>query len=98
MATSEQHLMRKLAAKYVWWKSVDEALSQPERVMAQTMNIGEFDDMQALCEHLGDTRLREVLQCAEIGQFNERSRAYWHYRLRLAEPGELPALPTRRLG
>lgn len=98
MTTSERELLQKLATRYVWWKFADEALSMPDRVIAQTMNIGDFDDVQALCEEVGDERLSQVLQHAEIGQFNERSWAYWHYRLGLAEPGALPALPTRRLG
>lgn len=33
------------AKKYVWWKSEEEAAEQPERVIAQVMNIGDFDDI-----------------------------------------------------
>ncbi|WP_217316314.1 hypothetical protein [Rhodanobacter sp. B04] len=91
-------LLHRLAAKYVWWKGADEAAVMPERVIAQTMNMGDYDDVLALSEQLGDDRLRRVLQHAEIGQFNERSWAYWHYRLGMAKPGVLPPLPKRRLG
>jgi len=66
--------------------------------MAQVMNIGDFDDMQMLAEIVGEERLREVLVHSEIGQFHERSWAYWHYRLGLATPNRLPAMPTRKLG
>ncbi len=34
---------------------------------------------------------------AEAGEFNERSWAYWHYRLGVSEPGQVPALPERRV-
>jgi hypothetical protein len=91
-------LLRRLAARYVWWKRPDEAALMPGRVIAQTMNMGDYDDLLALSEQLGDDRLRGVLQQAEIGQFNQRSWAYWHYRLGLAKPGRLPPLPKRRLG
>jgi hypothetical protein len=91
-------LLYRLAVKYVWWKAPDEAALMPERVIAQTMNMGDYDDLLALSEQLGDDRLRQVLRHAEIGQFNERSWAYWHYRLGMAKPGALPPPPKRRLG
>ena len=70
----------------------------PERVVAQTMNIGAYDDVQALADAVGDDYLRGVLQRAEIGQFNERSWAYWHYRLGLSRPGSVPPMPKRQFG
>jgi len=91
-------LLRRLATKYIWWKQPDEAASQPERVIAQTMNLGDYDDLQILSEQVGDDYLRQVVQHAEIGQFNERSWTYWHYRLGLAEPDMVPAMPRRKLG
>ena len=73
------------------------ALEIPERIIAQVMNIGSFEDVQQLAEMAGEERLRKVLTQAEIGQFNARSWSYWHYRLDLAEPGEVPPMPTRKL-
>ncbi len=87
--------LRQLAAKYVWWKTPDEALVMPNRVIAQVMNIGDYADMFALAEQVGDDVLRDVITHAEAGQFSERSWAYWHYRLDLAEPGAVPPVPTR---
>ena len=71
----------------------------PERVVAQTMNIGSFEDVETLAMEVGDAYLRGVLTHAEIGQFNGRSWSYWHYRLGLASPGEdVPPMPARQLG
>lgn len=90
-------LLKQLASKYIWWKSPDDAIKMPGRVIAQVMNIGDYDDVQLLAKEVGDASLREVLIHAEIGQFNERSWAYWHYRLGLAEiPEEIPAMPKRK--
>ena len=50
-----------------------------------------------MAEELGDDFLRQVLVSAEIGQFNPRSWHYWHYRLGMAELGEVPTLPSRKL-
>jgi hypothetical protein len=84
------------AVKYVWWKTPDEAADMPERVIAQVMNIGDYADVQALADACGDGVLRDVLRHAEAGQFNERSWAYWHYRLGLASVERVPPLPVRR--
>jgi hypothetical protein len=93
----ERGLLARLAAKYIWWKTPDEALRIPERVIAQVMNIGDYDDVQEMVQALGDETLSDVLRSAEAGMFNERSWTYWHYRLGLAAPGQVPPLPSRRL-
>ncbi len=85
-----------LASKYAWWKTPEDAVLMPERVIAQVMNIGDYADVQTLVSAVGDEVLREVLTHAEAGQFNERSWAYWHYRLGLASVGHVPALPVQR--
>jgi hypothetical protein len=41
-------LLKHLPSKYVWWISPDETISSPERVIAQVMNIGDFDDVSEL--------------------------------------------------
>jgi hypothetical protein len=88
--------LKSLASKYIWWKTPEEAVVRPERVIAQVMNIGDYADVQALVSQVGDEVLRDVLTHAEAGQFNERSWAYWHYRLGLFRVDHVPALPVRR--
>lgn len=90
-------VLRHLASKYIWWKTPDDALNMPERIIAQVMNIGDYTDVQILANQVGDNMLRDVLTHAEIGQFNERSWAYWHYRLGLAQVDNVPPMPSRRL-
>jgi hypothetical protein len=89
--------IRKMASKYIWWKTPDEAAASPERVLAQVMNIGDYDDVQTIASQIGNDALRDVLTHAEIGQFNQRSWFYWHYRLGLATLEHVPPMPTRRL-
>ena len=88
--------LKPLASKYIWWKTPEEAVVMPERVIAQVMNIGDYSDVQALASQVGDEVLRDVLTHAEAGQFNERSWAYRHYRLGLSGVDHVPALPVRR--
>lgn len=96
MSQTDRDVLKHLARKYVWWKTPDEAISMPERVIAQVMNIGDYADVQALAAHIGDDSLREVLTHAEAGQFSARSWVYWHYRLGLADVDRVPAIPTRK--
>jgi len=86
-----------LAAKYLWWIPPAQAVRMPERIVAQVMNLGDYDDVQTLTEELGEDYLRHVLQHADAGVFSRKSWDFWHYRLGLAMPGEVPDLPQRRI-
>jgi len=88
-------LLKRLARKYIWWKTADEAVQNPERVLTQVMNLGDYADVEELADKVGDPVLRQALVNAEAGQFNERGWAYWHYRLGLAELDEVPPMPVR---
>lgn len=92
----DRDVLKRLASKYIWWKTPDEAASMPQRVIAQVMNIGDYADVQALFVQIGEEPLRDALLHAEAGQFSERSWVYWHYRLRLASVDHVPASPVRR--
>ena len=97
MSQTDIEALKRLASKYVWWKTPDEAVAMPERVMAQVMDIGDYADVQALAAEVGEDALREVLTHAEAGQFSKRSWAYWHYRLGLAAvEDDVPPVPVRR--
>jgi hypothetical protein len=87
--------LKPLAGKYIWWKTPEEAVAYPQRVIAQVMNLGIYSDVLSLVALVGDETLREVIRCSEAGWFSERSWAYWHYRLGLASTGQVPPLPQR---
>ena len=88
--------LRPLAKKYVWWETPDEALESPQRVIAQVMNLGTFEDVSLLANVVGEDALRQVLRDTEAGQFDDRSWHYWHFRLGLTAPDrEPPPLPVR---
>ncbi len=95
IAHIDTNALKGLASKYIWWKTPDEAVAMPERVIAQVMHIGDYDDVQLLARQVSDTVLRNVLTHAQAGQFGARSWAYWHYRLGLASVGNIPPLPSR---
>jgi len=84
------------ARKYIWWQTPDSAVANPRRIFAQVMNIGTFEDAQALLEFAGKAELRQVLQDAHPGEFSDRSWHYWHLVLGVARLDAIPPLPIRR--
>lgn len=97
MVQFDTDFLKALACKYIWWKTPDEAILMPERLVAQVMNIGDYSDVQAVANKTGEEYLQNILCHAEIGQFSPRSWAYWHYRLGLCNVGDVPAMPIRRV-
>ena len=95
MTTEESREIERLAGRYIWWKPVSESVKTPELVAAQVMNLGDWEDICALWKVVGDAFLRFVIEHAEAGMFDERAWHYWHYRLGLAETGQVPPLPSR---
>lgn len=97
MRYGDENDLKELARKYIWWKSPEEALRNPQRIIAQVMNLGDCADVQLLTNRLGHEPFRNALEEADAGQFSERSWIYWHYRLGLSGVGEVPPLPVRKL-
>lgn len=84
------------AAKYIWWEPPAEAVQRPQRVIAQVMNLGDFDDVRKLLGVAGEKALRSALQDAEPGWFNIRSWHYWHFALGMTKYNQsVPPMPSR---
>lgn len=66
MTPLDPQLLIPFARKYIWWMTQDEAVTMPDCVAAQVMNIGDYDNVQALVTLAGDSYLRAVLRKAEI--------------------------------
>jgi len=82
--------------KYIWWKTKDEILEKPYRLIAQVMNIGTLEDIFLLKKIVGDDCLLYTLKNAEVGQFSERSWHFWHYKLTDIKADGVPPMPTRK--
>lgn len=50
-------LLRPLAAQLIWWQPADVSLRNPDRVIAQVLDLGTFEAGQRLRQVLGDRRL-----------------------------------------
>ena len=89
-------LLREMARKYLWWLKPGET-AQPDSVIAQVMELGDYGDVLRLEAALGRERLAGALRGAAPGRLSPRSWSYWHHRLGLAAPGRVPRPPRRRL-
>jgi hypothetical protein len=85
-----------LGRRYLWWDPVGAEPHSENRIIAQAMNLGTFDDIVVLEQTVGKSRLVEVMLRAEPGWFSDRSWEFWRGRLSLAAGGELPEEAPRR--
>jgi hypothetical protein len=82
--------------KYLWWQPAG-GLPHPEaRIIAQTMNLGTYDDILLLERKVGKTRLVEIMLHAEPGWISDRSWEFWRGRLSFATGAAIPDRAPRR--
>lgn len=95
---AEKETLHVLAGKYVWWRPPEEAIEEPQRILAGTMNIGTLEDYRLILRVFGTTELAQVLEHAAPGWFQPKSWSFWHRLLGLTAPtGTPPPLPERRI-
>lgn len=90
--------IRGLASRYIWWEAPQESLRRPLRVAAQILNMGTLSDCLTLEKEMGTSAMREAIEKADPGWFDDRSWTFWHYRLGLTPWGaEPPPRPLRKI-
>jgi hypothetical protein len=85
-----------LGRKYLWWKPVGGEPHSDDRIIAQAMNLGAYDDILLLDATFGKTRLVEIMRNAQPGWFSDRSWEFWRGRLSFATGAAIPDQPPRR--
>ncbi len=87
-------ILDKLAKRYVWWEDTEWAYSHPDIFFSNVMNLGCWEDIQALRKAVGDEKLKTTLLHALPGYFSYRSWDYWHIKFNILP---IPPLPERKL-
>lgn len=77
-----------IARRVVWFEPPEQAICDVSRFLAYTMTYGDDCDMREVRRFLSDDDLREAINHAPPGIFDERSWAYWNLKL-----GRYPAPP-----
>ena len=83
-----------LARRLIWWKTPEKALEDRNRLLAQVMTLGTWNDIVEAKEFWSRADFREALRNAPAGVFDPRSWSYWHHLLDLLP---VPPRPTRKL-
>lgn len=85
----------RLAARYGWDMTGDEAAARPERILLRTLDMGRWDDVLVVEARLGTAGVRRLIETAPAGGLSPRSWTFWRYRLGLvARRGRpCPTLP-----
>ena len=91
-----QRLIDEFGRKYLWWRPVDGQPFSQDRIVAQVMNLGTYDDILQLEEALAQSHLVDVMLNAEPGWFSDRSWEFWRGRLSYATGAMLPEKAPRR--
>jgi len=82
--------------KYLWWQPVSGQQFSENRIIAQTMSLGTYDDILLLEETVGKARLVEIMLHAEPGWIDDRSWEFWRGRLSFATGAAISREPPRR--
>jgi hypothetical protein len=91
-----EDLIAELGRKYIWWAPIGDKPHTPERVIAQVMNIGTYEDIRRLETALGFEQLADVMIQAAPGWISPRSWSFWRGRLARETAKAIPAEPPRR--
>lgn len=83
--------------KYLWWAPVGDRPHSDDRIIAQTMNLGTYDDILLLEQAVGRVRLVEIMLSAEPGWIDDRSWEFWRGRLSFATGAAIPDKAPRRV-
>src|SRR5436190_10003388 len=91
---SRSCLLGDFAARYIWWSSKEPP--SEDRIIAQVMNLGTYDDIRRLEAHYTPHELRTVMLRAAAGWIDPRSWHFWRGRLHASGAGPVPEKPPPR--
>jgi hypothetical protein len=91
-----QQAIAEFGRKYLWWEPLDGQPHSEDRIIAQTMNLGTYDDILLLERTVGKSRLVEIMLRAEPGWIGDRSWEFWRGRLSFATGAAIPDKAPRR--
>lgn len=89
-------LLEQFRRKYLWWEPVDGRPFPEERVIAQTMDLGTYDDILRLEKAVGQAHLVEIMHHAQPGWLSDRSWEFWRGRLTYRTGATIPDEAPRR--
>jgi hypothetical protein len=87
-------LLAEFASRYIWWRDAEPPAA--DRIIAQVLNLGTFEDVRRLEGAYAPQALRGVMLRAQPGWISPRSWSFWRARLAQRGCAPLPQAPPRR--
>jgi hypothetical protein len=81
-----------VAPRVIWFEPPEQAIADPIRFMAYLLTYGTTEDIAVVQRYLDENDLREAIENAPPGIFDERSWAYWNA---VIDRYPAPPLPRR---
>jgi hypothetical protein len=81
-----------VAPRVIWFEPPEQALADPIRFLAYLLTYGTIADIAVVRRYLHPSDLREAIENAPPGIFDERSWAYWNVMI---DRYPVPPLPRR---
>lgn len=82
--------LEKLSHRYLWWLPLDKATENKERLIAQVMALGVWEDAMWLLNQTGEKKFISVLKKPPVGTFSPKAWVFWHIWLGLGLPSSMP--------
>ena len=92
--TDRSALLAEFASRYIWWRDAEPP--SEDRIIAQVMNLGIYDDVRRLEAAYASEVLHAVMLRAQPGWISPRSWNFWRARLSGAAREAIPEAPPRR--
>lgn len=90
------HAIEDMARRYLWWKAVAADGHSSERMIAQIMRFGTYDDIRKMELIVTPDVLAEAMRTSAPGWFDDRSWGFWRGRLSLAGETDIPEQRPQR--
>jgi hypothetical protein len=73
--------IREIASRVIWFEQPEQSIVDVVRFVTYAMNYGFHSDMEVIRQYLTDDDLRNALDNAPPGIFDERSWANWNLKV-----------------
>jgi len=84
------HAIEDLARRYLWWQAIAAEGHSSNRMLAQIMRFGTYDDIRKMESIVHPDVLAEVMRASAPGWFDDRSWSFWRGRLSLWGASAIP--------
>ena len=96
LSADVRHVIEDMARRYLWWESIAADGHSSDRMLAQIMRFGTYDDIRKMESIVRPDVLGRVMRTSAPGWFDDRSWSFWRGRLHVSGEADIPERRPRR--